>query len=59
MDTMHRPTKEQVRQWLQERRQGNAALPDREQIRRQLGWELICVPLVAASCTPVVAKRSR
>jgi hypothetical protein len=47
MKTVNRPTKEQVRVWLQERRQGRAQLPGREQIRRELGWELIpavCVP---------------
>jgi hypothetical protein len=35
------PTKEQVRQWIQERSKDRRALPDLKQIRRELGWGLI------------------
>jgi len=38
MGRIHRPTKEQVRAWLAERRQTGQCLPDCEQIRQQLGW---------------------
>ncbi|HCY61681.1 MAG TPA: hypothetical protein DHV59_02315 [Oxalobacteraceae bacterium] len=38
MDNVHRPTKEQVRQWLAERRLSHAPLPDAALIRHQLGW---------------------
>jgi len=33
-----RPTKEQIRAWLAERRQAGAPFPACEQVRRQLGW---------------------
>lgn len=35
----HRPTKEQVRQWLTQRVQRSEPLPDIEQIQRTLGWK--------------------
>jgi hypothetical protein len=36
------PTKEQARQWLQERAKAhNTPLPSIAEIRRQLGWKLI------------------
>jgi hypothetical protein len=35
----NRPTKEQVRAWLAERRQAGQPLPNCEQIRQQLGWD--------------------
>ncbi|MES2262696.1 MAG: hypothetical protein V4724_29590 [Pseudomonadota bacterium] len=54
MDIVNRPTKEQVRAWLLERRQGQAELPDREQIRRELGWELI--PAVRALPAPILQR---
>lgn len=38
MQSLVRPTKEQVRAWLAERRQAGLPPPDCEQIRRQLGW---------------------
>ena len=38
MDKLHHPTKEQVRQWLAERWQSQAPLPDAALIRCQLGW---------------------
>lgn len=34
------PTKEQVRKWMQERRQQHTPPPTPEEIRRQLGWQL-------------------
>lgn len=37
------PTKERVREWMNERRQSHAPLPDRDEIRRQLGWGLVSV----------------
>jgi len=33
-----RPTKEEVRRWLSERRVHREALPDIQQIQLQLGW---------------------
>ena len=33
-----RPTKQQVRQWLNDRRVHREPLPDIEQIQLQLGW---------------------
>lgn len=39
MASIIRPTKEQVRAWLAERRQHGLPLPSCEQIRSQLGWE--------------------
>jgi hypothetical protein len=38
MGSINRPTKEQVRQWLAERRSGGQPPPTCEQIRRTLGW---------------------
>lgn len=38
--TTGRPGKEHVRKWLDERRRSQEPLPDIEQLRRQLGWEL-------------------
>jgi len=38
MEKINRPTKEQVRQWLLDRRNGRKPLPDVEQIQRQLNW---------------------
>ncbi|WP_199688203.1 hypothetical protein [Noviherbaspirillum sedimenti] len=39
MENIHQPTKEQIREWLANRRKSPAPLPDAKQIRRQLGWE--------------------
>jgi hypothetical protein len=39
MESSGRPTKEQIRQWLAERWQSHAPLPDAALIRQQLGWE--------------------
>ncbi|MBY0237919.1 MAG: hypothetical protein K2X55_01260 [Burkholderiaceae bacterium] len=43
MKNVDRPTKERVRAWLQERRQGHPMLPDLAQIRNELGWQLECI----------------
>ena len=43
MGSIDRPTKEQVRAWLAERRQAAQPLPSGDQIRRQLGWQY-CTP---------------
>jgi hypothetical protein len=39
MDSIIKPTKQQVREWLKERRSNCGPLPDIEQIRLQLGWK--------------------
>ncbi len=36
----HTPTKEQVREYMQQRQTERRPPPDIKQIRRQLGWEL-------------------
>jgi hypothetical protein len=36
----HTPTKEQVREYMQQRQAEHKPPPDMKQIRRQLGWEL-------------------
>jgi hypothetical protein len=36
-----KPTKEQVREYMERRQAQHQPLPTREEIRRQLGWELI------------------
>ncbi|MES2259317.1 MAG: hypothetical protein V4724_12390 [Pseudomonadota bacterium] len=38
MDGIVKPSKQQVRDWLRQRRTENQAPPDSEQIRRELGW---------------------
>lgn len=38
MDQSNRPSKEQVREWLLHRQVSSEALPDIDQIRRELGW---------------------
>jgi hypothetical protein len=38
MDKPAQPSKEQVRQWLLQRRERREPLPTADQIRRQLGW---------------------
>lgn len=35
------PNKEMVRQWMQQRQQEHKPPPTPEEIRRQLGWEMI------------------
>jgi hypothetical protein len=36
-----KPTKEQVREYMERRQAEHRPPPSREEIRRQLGWELI------------------
>lgn len=36
-----RPTKEQVRRWMEDRRCSSLPPPSQSEIRRQLGWELV------------------
>lgn len=43
MDQTKQPTKEAVRNWLQSRHEERRPLPDAEQIRRELGWEMVRV----------------
>lgn len=38
MEQRIQPSKEQVRQWLAQRQTGADALPELDQIRRELGW---------------------
>lgn len=41
MEQSKQPSKESVRQWLQNQITGRRPPPDPQQIRRELGWELI------------------
>jgi hypothetical protein len=41
MATVSKPDKEQVRAYLQQRRQASAQPPSMSDIRRRLGWHLI------------------
>jgi hypothetical protein len=41
MYTVSKPSKEQVRAWLRQRRQASAQPPSMSDIRHQLGWYLI------------------
>ncbi|NRR32396.1 hypothetical protein HSX11_19690 [Oxalobacteraceae bacterium] len=44
MEHSRQPSKESVRQWLQTRQQERKErkpLPDPQQIRRELGWDLV------------------
>jgi hypothetical protein len=41
MSTLKKPAKEQVRAFMQQRQKERSAPPTPEEIRRQLGWELI------------------
>ena len=43
MDHTKQPTKEAVRNWLQSRQEQRRPLPDPQQIRRELGWEMVRV----------------
>lgn len=40
MDQPKQPSKEAVRHWMQLRREVRSPLPDPQQIRRELGWEM-------------------
>ncbi|WP_158592268.1 hypothetical protein [Noviherbaspirillum sedimenti] len=44
MENIHQPTKEQIREWLANRRQSHAPLPEAAHIRQQLGWEPVDRP---------------
>lgn len=35
------PSKQQIRDWMQQRQQEHKPPPTPEEIRRQLGWEMI------------------
>jgi hypothetical protein len=41
MESHSKPTKEQVREYMQRRTESHRAPPDLKEIRRQLGWDLI------------------
>ena len=43
MDQKKQPTKEAVRQWLQNKLVDRRPPPDPQQIRRELGWDLVTV----------------
>lgn len=43
MSQQQQPSKESVRKWLRERRLVRVPPPDPQQIRRELGWELVRV----------------
>jgi hypothetical protein len=41
MDPTCKPTKEQVREYMERRQAAHTPPPSRDEIRRQLGWDLI------------------
>ena len=41
MENIVKPDKEAIRDWMKHRQHTDEPLPDREQIRRQLGWSLV------------------
>lgn len=41
MDQATRPSKESIRRWLQSEIELRRAPPDPQQIRRELGWDLV------------------
>jgi hypothetical protein len=43
MNTLTKPSKQDVREWLQ-RRQSSNTPPDRDRIRQELGWKLVSPP---------------
>lgn len=43
MDQKKQPTKEAVRQWLQNKLVERRPPPDPQQIRRELGWDMVKV----------------
>lgn len=43
MEQPKQPGKEAVRHWLQSRQEERRPLPDPQQIRRELGWEMVRV----------------
>ncbi|MBA5639084.1 hypothetical protein H3H37_18655 [Duganella sp. LX20W] len=44
MDKVKQPSKEQVRQYMEQRRAANDPPPSMDEIRRQLGWQLVVLP---------------
>ncbi|MES2117420.1 MAG: hypothetical protein V4578_19825 [Pseudomonadota bacterium] len=48
MDKVKQPSKEQVRQYMEQRRAANDPPPSMDEIRRQLGWQLVALPIVAS-----------
>lgn len=48
MQQVSQPSKEQIREWLMQRQAVPAPLPNREQIRRELGWTLPKQPSTAS-----------
>jgi hypothetical protein len=45
MTRQNQPSKESVRQWLAARVAQRRPPPDPQQIRRELGWDLVRVPV--------------
>jgi hypothetical protein len=41
MEQPKQPSKEAVRTWMQARQEVRSPLPDPQQIRRELGWEMV------------------
>jgi len=41
MEQARQPSKEAVRHWLQARQEARRPPPDPQQIRRELGWEML------------------
>jgi hypothetical protein len=41
MDPTSKPTKQQVREYMERRQAAHTPPPSRDEIRRQLGWDLI------------------
>ena len=41
METLHQPSKEQVREYLKQRQAEHRPPPDIKEIRRQLGWDML------------------
>jgi hypothetical protein len=50
MNTIYQPTKQQIREWLNERRASSDPLPDIEQIQRQLKWKFVTPTTPLAQC---------
>ncbi len=44
MEIMGKPSKEEIRVWMQQRRCEQTPPPDIAQIRRELAWHLITAP---------------
>lgn len=48
MEQSKQPSKESIRRWLQSELEQRRAPPDPQQIRRELGWDLVRVPSTPA-----------